>query len=919
MEKGYWRYWGKARKEGEAGTPYHLLPYHSLDVAAVGKIYLERHKALCADWATRLQITEKTFTDWFVFFLSQHDLGKFSYRFQGLRADLGRTLNNEQPLDGYNIRHDTLGYYLWIEKIWTLAIEQTWFCSSADRAGRRLFDAWAKIVTGHHGQPPKTSDQPPWLNEHFTERDVSAAIQFATDCAEFMLPNRGGDLSNSRVSHERLTPLSWWLAGLAVLCDWLGSNEEYFEYRTKPHTGEPLSLRNYWERFALPQAEHALKDIGLLPRRPRPQTLPELFEYLKPPMQPTPLQHTAAGIPLASAPQLYILEDVTGAGKTEAALMLAHRLITGGTADGFYFGLPTMATSNAMFRRIVGKGLDEKFFQEKPNRVLAHSASRLEPVLEALLSGGKDSDTDYNRDDESAGSQRFKWFSDSRKKALLADIGVGTVDQALLAVLYTRHQSLRLFGLARKVLIVDEVHAADAYMLKLLEVLLTFHAAAGGSAILLSATLPHITREKLASAYCQGLGCATPALHSNQYPLLTRIDQNQSDEIPLDTRPEVARSVEIDWLHSVDDAIAVLLAAKAENRCACWIRNTVDDAIAAFELLRKAGVSDDDLILFHARFALGDRVGTGKHIGIEGQVLKIFGPDSTSSERRGKLAIFTQVIESSVDCDLDVMISDLAPVDLLIQRAGRLCRHVRDAAGNRAEVNGRGTPKIWLFGPECTDAPESNWISAPMPGTAAVYPDHGRLWLTAQLLRVSGRLAMPDDARALIEGVYGEDVDVSIPAAFQSKTNKVEGDKSAKQTIALANAIKLEKGYEDEGFDPWDDTLTPTRLEDQPSVTLRLARWEDGKVKPWISAEKFAWELSQVSVRVSLFAEEVASDDLLLQEEIERCRDRMPDKGKWSKLLVLHMKNEAWIGQGKNKSGETLTLSYDPWMGLRRV
>jgi CRISPR-associated endonuclease/helicase Cas3 len=265
------------------------------------------------------------------------------------------------------------------------------------------------------------------------------------------------------------------------------------------------------------------------------------------------------------------------------------------------------------------------------------------------------------------------------------------------------------------------------------------------------------------------------------------------------------------------------------------------------------------------------------------------------------------------------MISDLAPVDLLIQRAGRLCRHVRDAAGNRAEVNGRGTPKIWLFGPECTDAPESNWISAPMPGTAAVYPDHGRLWLTAQLLRVSGRLAMPDDARALIEGVYGEDVDVSIPAAFQSKTNKVEGDKSAKQTIALANAIKLEKGYEDEGFDPWDDTLTPTRLEDQPSVTLRLARWEDGKVKPWISAEKFAWELSQVSVRVSLFAEEVASDDLLLQEEIERCRDRMPDKGKWSKLLVLHMKNEAWIGQGKNKSGETLTLSYDPWMGLRRV
>lgn len=910
--KRYCRYWGKARKEDEGGVPCHLLPYHCLDVAAVGKAYLVHHAALRNDWATRLGIPEATLADWFVFFLALHDLGKFSHRFQGLRADLSRALGNEQPVERYRVRHDTLGYLLWADAIWPVAVERGWLTGAADPASRRLFETWARIVTGHHGQPPETRDHPPPIREHFTDRDIGTALQFAADCAELLLSGRGGDFSVREIQ-KRLKPLSWWLAGLAVLCDWLGSNEEYFEYRTRPESGEPLSLREYWERFALPQAEFALRDIGLLPPRPRPQTLSGLFEYLAPPAQPTPLQQTAESLPWVSGPQLFILEDVTGAGKTEAALMLAQRLIHSGAADGFYLGLPTMATSNAMYRRIVDKGLAEKFYEDRPNRVLAHSASRLEPVLEALQSGGRDGDADYRREEPSAGNQRLRWFTDSRKKALLADVGVGTIDQALLAILYTRHQSLRLFGLARKVLLVDEVHACDAYMLKLLETLLEFHAAADGSAILLSATLPHNTRARLAAAYRRGLGRDAPMLTCREYPLLTRVDRESPEEIALATRPEVARSVEIGGLHRFDEAIDALLAARAQGRCACWIRNTVDEAIAAFECLRDKGVPDGDLILFHARFALGDR------LTVEDLALKTFGADSGITERRGKILVCTQVLESSVDVDLDVMVSDLAPVDLLIQRAGRLCRHVRDAAGNRAGREGRSTPKLWLFGPEFAEAPETHWVSAPMPGTAAVYPDHGRLWLTAKLLRESGRLAMPDDARALIEGIYGDDAEASIPAAFQAKVNQVEGDKSARQSVASANAIALEKGYVDEGYDPWDDALTPTRLEDQPSVTLRLARWEGGEVESWFSAGRYAWELSQVSVRISLFAEEQPCDDPALRDAVERCREGMPDKGKWSKLLVLRFENGRWTGWGKDKRGEPLALVYDAKHGLRRA
>ena len=913
MEQGYWRYWGKARAEEGSGAKYHLLPYHCLDVAAVGAVYLAHHTALRTEWARRLQMTEANLTDWFVFFLSQHDLGKFSYRFQGLRPDICRELGNQQEEGRYHPRHDTLGYILWDEKIGPLSINQAWFGDLSDRSSRRAwqtnFQIWAKVVTGHHGQPPKSSEQPPPLDRLFSFHDQQAATQFATDCAKLLLPFRNIALPDGWTVNEQLKPLSWWLAGLAVLCDWLGSNQTFFAYQTIPNSSDK-PLESYWKNEAKPRAEKALRHYGLLPPIARPQTLNSLFGF----KSPTPLQQTAANLPLLAAPQLFILEDVTGAGKTEAALMLAYRLIESGQADGFYFGLPTMATSNAMFKRIVDQGLAAKFFQGEPNWVLAHSASRLKPVLEALLSGGN-GDADYEgRDEQSAANERLAWFSDNRKKALLADIGVGTVDQALLAILYSRHQSLRLLGLARKVLIVDEVHAADAYMLKLLEALLTFHAASGGSAILLSATLPQITREKLTRAYSEGLGRKPTSLSNIQYPLLTRISIGEPDEIPLETRPEVARTVAIDWINSVESAVEVLLAARVGGHCACWIRNTVDDAIAAFYLLQQAGVPAEDLILFHGRFALGDR------LQIEDHVLDTFGPDSKGSGRYGKILVCTQVIESSVDCDMDVMISDLAPVDLIIQRAGRLCRHVRDILGDRSQENGRGIPKLWLFGPAFIEIPKADWLSEPLPGTAAVYPDHGRLWLTARLLRQSGQFAMPGDARRLIEGVYGMEAEVSTPAAFQSKTNKVEGEISAKKSIATANIIKLERGYEDEGFDPWDDALIPTRLEDQPSVTVRLARWEDGEVKPWIASPKYAWELSQLSVRISLLADEAELDDPAMKKSIDRCREQMQDKGKWSKLLVLRLTDgSSWAGQAKNKKGEIVNLGYDVRMGLRRM
>ena len=161
---------------------------------------------------------------------------------------------------------------------------------------------------------------------------------------------------------------------------------------------------------------------------------------------------------------------------------------------------------------------------------------------------------------------------------------MGTIDQALQAVLHARHQSLRLLGLYKKVLLVDEVHASDAYMLRLLEQLLRFHAAAGGSAILLSATLPQVMKQKLVSAYAEGRAWAQPELNSDAYPLATHIgDSGAVTEQALATRPSVRRRVAVEYLDSGDTVVSRIEVALAQGQCVCWIRNTVADAMTAYE------------------------------------------------------------------------------------------------------------------------------------------------------------------------------------------------------------------------------------------------------------------------------------------------------------------------------------------------
>ncbi len=628
----------------------------------------------------------------------------------------------------------------------------------------------------------------------------------------------------------------------------------------------------------------------------------------------TPLQAEVSQHTLGHGPQLFILEDVTGAGKTEAAMMLAHRLMSEGRGHGVYVGLPTMATANAMFTRL--SDVYRAWFAEaaSPSIILAHSARDLSARFrQAVLPDSHAIESDYGQgEDATAGARCTAWLADNRKKALLAEVGVGTIDQALLAILYAKHQSLRLLGLAGKILIVDEVHACDAYMHKLLQALLEAHASMGGSAILLSATLPQTMRRELAQAFCAGAGIEPPALQAPAYPLLTHIGAPPAVDIetPLETREVVKRRVAVASVQAIDEVMQHIEQAVQAGQCVCWVRNTVSDARDAFALLQ-GRVPADKLHLFHARFAMGDR------LAIEDELLTYVDRDSTSETRRGRVVIATQVVEQSLDLDFDLMVTDLAPIDLIIQRAGRLCRHARDANGNRVEgTDQRGTPLLVVYGPAPDADADRHWFARMFPKAVKVYPNHGQLWLTAKRLCEQGGFRMPDDARGLIEGVYGQEADVEIPEALLESHHDMLGDDAASRSQAQANSITLGAGYEDGGMPCWEDAWTPTRL-GEPRITVRLARWDGQTLAPWADGVQ-AWQLSEVQVREALISRMAdAFDDAALQARVEAMLPELPDRGQWSVLLPMREGPDGrWQGQALNPDGQIVRVYYDPTLGL---
>ena len=646
-------FWGKAQPRDQLrGAAWHPLVFHCIDVAAVGEALLEKDRGLLERISGLLGLDESVALPILRHLLCLHDVGKFAKRFQAKAPDHYPHLFGNDAADiSTRYDHGAGGLRLFDEFPTAFGIERN------ERSWRPLISA----VTGHHGSPPDVASVHETLKASFGKIGIDAAVEFLGQVQALFAPST----ECTTLDEARARRASHSVAGLAVLADWIGSNQDWFPY----HEPAP-DLNAYWCR-ARAQGDRAVAEAGILPEAASRQIdykdLITVSNQSDAKIVPTPMQSWAESVELPEGPALFLIEDETGSGKTEAALMLAHRLLAAGRADRLYVALPTMATANAMFDRL-GRAYRRLFAPDtNPSIALAHGARDLHDGFRSVAMGKQHPEHPYVTGTEgewetTASMACAAWLADDRRRAFLADAGAGTIDQALLAVLPTRHQSLRLLGLMRSVLILDEVHAYDAYMLREMERLIEFQAGLGGSTVMLSATLPQNTRARLTSAFGKVIAADwmadDPAMN---YPLATVCTTSGTSSVNTGSQPGRERRVPVRFLRSPDDAYREVEKAAQAGQAVLYLRNSVDDVLDAADALGARGLSP---LVFHARYALGDR------LDIERRVLRLFGKEATPADQRGTVLVATQVVEQSLDLDFDCMVTDLAPIDLIIQ-AGR--------------------------------------------------------------------------------------------------------------------------------------------------------------------------------------------------------------------------------------------------------
>lgn len=760
----------------------HPAVYHMLDVGAVFQ-----RLAGAAGFGEPL---EQALT----FLATLHDLGKIGEEF--------RAAIETGQIQAY--RHWELTE-AWLHHFDTPLLAE--LLKGSEDLRRPLYAA----VAGHHGTPPTRLQQAARMQSRAgpdAERDARAAAEAISALFPRMsLDGLKATYKKADSWQRAAAPLSWWLAGLTTVSDWIGSNVAWFP--PEP-AGRPVA--DYWS-IAQARAERAVAASGLAAALVSSAPTETVFQIgaLR------PMQRAVLDVDLPSGQTLVLIEDATGSGKTEAALMLAHRMMRAGKGDGIFFGLPTMATANAMFGRL---RFLRALFEGKPSLALAHGRAALHSGFQDII-GKEDGELD-----EIACSE---WLADGRRKALLADIGVGTIDQALLGVLPTRFFALRLYALSRRILIVDEAHDySSPYLQKELEQLLMFHAMLGGSAILMTATLPHGMRDGFVKAFAKGAK-QRPGAIADAYPQLAVIGETTHVQ-SVEPVPATCRDVAVVRLDRLEAAFDILVDAAAKGAACAFVRNSVDEAIAAVEALKARGV---DAMLHHARFALVDRLAN------EADVLSRFGRDGKG--RAGSVIVGTQVLEQSLDIDFDVMASDLAPIGALIQRAGRLWRHMDLRPAAARPIDG---PTLYVLSPDPDQVPNDKWSFDLLGRGAHVYALSDQ-WRTAKALFEAGVISAPTGLRPLIEQVHGAD-QLDVPEPLIPVEQKSLGRTQAERGLARQNVLYPFSDYSSaQGVDSDEDF--PTRLGEEQAA-LVLARRTPAGLVPWADADTplRAWALSEV-------------------------------------------------------------------------
>lgn len=769
-------YWGKADPNYPGEQKWHPLAYHSLDVAAVAASWWDasptiQRTFLAAFSCTQLQ--KNQLRAWILFFTALHDLGKFDVRFQLKAPDAlaaaWRPLGKEDH--GLSLTDITRFDHGWAGMAWANQEYRLWL--GHDDVNREIWEQWKPwlaAVTGHHGdffEPTKINA--PEADTPIIEHDRAARHAFVSALADIFLTPEGLGFQNSppfaSSSAQSL------LAGFCSVCDWIGSNTDVFEYQATD-----TALADYFAASVEKiQAGDVLHRFGLLAKA---MSYKGISALLKPEESPRGVQVLLDSLP--TMPGLTLIEAPTGSGKTEAALAYAWRLLDQGIADSIVFALPTQATANAMLTRAMA--FAEKVFGDA-NVVLAHGKRDYNEAFRRLADSGQ---RITSQGKEEAAVQCAAWLANSRKRVFLGQIGVCTVDQVLLSVLPVRHKFVRGFGLNKSVLIVDEVHAYDAYMHGLLGEVLRRQKAIGGSAIMLSATLPASVRAKLLTAW------ESSGVDDAPYPALWHTTQGIATcaTVPDEHRPErrevITECLKFPGAFPNEEVIGRIIAAAESGARVAVVMNLVDDAQRLARLLR--GKTTVDVDIFHARYRFMDRQAKEKN------TIAYYGRDAARD--KGRILVATQVVEQSLDLDFDWMLTQICPVDLLFQRLGRLHRHQREH-----RPAGFESPCCTVLSVEGEDYGLHKLI----------YGNTRVLWRTERLLAGADMIVFPEAYRDWIEQVYQRDDWAAEPDAVYSNYLAWKGEQGRRE----AEAKRL-------------TTLTVSNFRDEDSATTALTR--DGEM-----------------------------------------------------------------------------------------
>lgn len=699
----------------KSGDPlgYGLLA-HLLDVAAVAEAILSRESEATLQWAAAcFGLTLESAPRWIAAFSGLHDFGKAIPGFQAKWPE-GRQANEAAGLPFLPSavlradRHDWASTTLLRPEFAKCFPDAGWAAAIAQALG------------AHHGYFPSSSEirgeraRPVFENPAWSAaRSELIAIYFdALQPGEPPPPQQ--DISLHGLA---------WLAGLTSVADWIGSNQEWFP----PGERAESPTKHHAEARLL--AERALDEMGWPCYRPLHHgaaATDALLERIlgRAGAEPRPLQSVADRLlSHASGPTLMIVEAPMGEGKTELAFLAHLRLQAKNGHRGLYVALPTQATGNAMFDRALT--FLRGFAPDVPLDIqLAHGGAMLDERLYRLR------EVSDSKEESIACSA---WFS-QRKRSLLSPYGVGTIDQALFAVLNVKHHFVRLWGLANRVVVLDEIHAYDTYTSSLIEALLRWLKAMNCSVVLMSATLPAKRRADFLQAWGV-IGCERED-GGIAYPRLLLASEGR-----LQGESVACRALAPITVFAIEEDLSVLASIALEKLvgggCGVVIVNTVQRAQDLFANLKVLLGADTELLLFHARFPADERGAR------ERAVLGKFGRNANRPTRA--LLIATQVVEQSLDIDFDFMVSDLAPVDLLLQRAGRLHRHERE------RPDAHQTPHLTVAGFQQDRLPE-------LINTAwgFVY-DPYVLYRTWAIAGTEPVWHLPADIDRLVQAVYASD------------------------------------------------------------------------------------------------------------------------------------------------------------------